>query len=162
LELTEQSEQFSTRLFARIPWLRTHARPDPRTSESPHDLFIQVASPTGDDRRLLTIWMQDGEPSIGFGDWHTHATVWGADKPGQECSAIIDLVQAILEDDFVLIEDVGGEYSGHVGVLDRRNEDDLLDELTSKWSPGRVRMKSWTGSVDKEGGLDDLESGTTA
>ena len=105
--------------------------------------------------------MEDGEPSVEFGDWHTHATVWGADRPGQECSAIIDLIQAILADEFVLIEDVGGEHSGPTSVLDRRNKDDVLDELTSKWSPGRVRMKSWTGAVDKEVGLEDLQSGTT-
>ena len=161
-KLSDQSKRFAAQLFAGVPWLADHATFDSRASQPPHDLLVQLRSPTGDDGRMLTIWMEDGEPSVEFGAWHTHATVWGAARPGEEIMAIIELIQAIVADEFVLIEDVGGEHSGHIGVLDRRNKDDILDELTSKWSPGRVRIKSWTGSVDEEIGLDDFEGGPTA
>jgi hypothetical protein len=85
---------------------------------------------------------------VGFGDWHTHATVWGND--------IIDLVKAILSDQFVLTYDVGGDYPGHCGVIDLRTPDALVEALTGKYSPGRVKIRTWSGAGDREIGIHDL------
>ncbi len=151
------ARQFADRLFARLPWLVWHANLSSGGGSSVRELLIQVPSPTGDEDRLVTIWFEDGEPSVGFGPWHTHATCLPASHRDNKWDGIIDLVEAIFADDFVLMEDVGGDYGGHTGGIDRRAKDDLLDELTSKWSPGRARLKSWTGTTDKEVTVDDYD-----
>ena len=61
-----------------------------------------------------------------------------------------------LHDDFVLIFDVGGDHDGAAGVLDLRDPDALTHELTSKHSPGRLRIASWGGTRDRDYGLEDL------
>jgi len=133
----EVLERFAARLFRRLPWLRDETNAWKASEpEAPDHVLVQIASPTGDAGRSVTIWLDDGEPSVEFGPWHTHSTVWGADKSGDQWDAIIDLIEAIFADEFVLVQDVGGDHDGSTGVLDRRTKHALIDELTSKWSPG--------------------------
>lgn len=146
--LSTPSREFANRLFPVVPEAESCSRMEGGTST---DLLVEIPSPTEDPDRRVVIWMEGGdEPSLAFGDWHTHAGLWNEDD------AIIDLVQAILADQFVLIYDVGGEHSGHCGVLDLRIEDALVEELTSKYSPGRVRIRTWSGRGDREVGVQDL------
>lgn len=120
------------------------------------DVLIQVPSPTGDPQRTLVIWMDDGEPSLGFGSWHTHASLLG-DREGAGCERIIDTAAAILADQFVLCYDVGGADDAYCGVLDLRDEEALAGEITSKYSPGKVDLRSRGGSADRRVGLGDVK-----
>jgi hypothetical protein len=99
--------------------------------------------------------MEHDEPSLGWSDeWHTHATLWGGDD---SYLPFHDLIDAILADRFVLAADIGGTSEGERRALDRRTPDALTEELTSRWSPGRVRLFSWTGSANRVVGLEDLD-----
>ena len=120
------------------------------------DLIVEIPSPTGDPQRKLVIWMEDGEPSVGFGPWHTHAALFG-ELQSTGCDGFIDTVAAILDDKFVLCCDVGGERDGHCGALDLRDDDALADELTSQYSSGTVSLRSWGGSSDRSVCLGDLK-----
>jgi hypothetical protein len=71
--------------------------------------------------------------------------------------ALLDLLDAIFADEFVLAEDVGGDHEGHCGVLDMRDANALAEYLTGPWSAPRVRIKSFTGRRDQEIGLDDIQ-----
>jgi len=70
--------------------------------------------------------------------------------PTYQERTIIEIVEAIFEDKFVLLEDVGGEYEGHQDILDLRIKDSLEDALTSPYSPKRLKIKSWSGKIDRE------------
>jgi hypothetical protein len=144
-------------LFEAIPQIAQHASMEiNRDRPEEFELLVEVPSPTGDPQRKLVIWMEGGEPSLGFGAWHTHAGLFGEIK-GAGCEGLIDTAAAILSDKFVLCYDIGGEHDGHCGVLDLRDEEALAEELTSKYSPGEVNLRSWGGSADRHVGLGDLK-----
>lgn len=139
--------RLAERTFEAVPELKVDAVIVRRESATPS---VEIDSPTADPSRRLVIWMDDGdEPSVGFGDWHTHASVWTHED-------VIELIAAIVTDRFVLAEDVGGEFDGHRGVVDLRVPDALADELTGPHSSGRVRLLTWSGRGDREVAAGDL------
>ena len=142
-------------MFDAIPQVVQHARMESAGLSEMFDLVVEVPSPTGDPQRKLVVWMEDGEPSLGFGPWHTHAGLFG-EVQGAGCDGLIDIAAAILADKFVLCCDVGGEHAGHYDVIDLRDEDALAEELTSQYSPGTVELRSWGGSSDRRVDLADV------
>ena len=118
-------------------------------------IVLDLESPTGDPTRFLELWVEpraEGpDLSIGFGPSHTHACC----QSDRE-SAILAMLRAILSDEIVIIEGVGGPYPGNRLWLDLREPDALADALTHRWSPDRVLVKSWSGKRDREVSLDDL------
>ena len=150
--LSDISRNLTANLFDRLPDLRFSASMVAEQNDEKFDLVIDLASPTGDDKRKLRIWVDEtGEPSIGFGDWHTHENVLTADSQiRNNNSDLIDLIEAIITDNFVLIQDIGGKHDGFLGVLDLKSEGAIEEELTSKYSPGRIRIISWSGNGDRE------------
>ncbi|HWN82430.1 MAG TPA: hypothetical protein VNM87_10070, partial [Candidatus Udaeobacter sp.] len=123
---------------------------------------VNVPAASGDRRAKLVIWLNNGyEPSVGFGGWHTHGGFWG-DTEDIARSALIDLIEDILAERYVLCEDIGGKEDGWAELLDMSEEDVLLERLTRPKTPGRVRLRSWTGQLDREVSLEDLERGTFA
>jgi hypothetical protein len=147
--LQPESRDFARRLFNALPAIRRHARME---GWDEYSLVVEVESPTGDAQRQLTISVEGREPSVFFGEWHTHSNMWpsGVDD-------IVQLVEAILNDQFVIIINVGGQHDGLKGILDLRNPDALLEELADGHSSGRVRIKTFTGRGDQEVGLNDLK-----
>jgi hypothetical protein len=115
-------------------------------------LIVRVPSPSGDQDRCIWIWVDEVvTPSIGFGPGHTHGS---ADDEG--ISETTELCRAILDDEMVIIEDVGGQYDGHSKWLDLRDPEALTEDLTSQYSPGSARLKSWSGKADRMVGLEDF------
>ena len=156
--LTKASEVFASRLFQRLPELRARARMVAYPGSDGFDLLVEIPSPSGDTKRQVVAWMEDRvEPSVGFGEWHTHASVQcSSEDPTLAADSIVDLIHAILADEVVLIYDVGGTHDGNWGLVDLREEDALLEELTGRSSPGRVRIWTWSGRDDREVGLGDV------
>jgi len=158
LQLNQASQSFLDALVSRHPELSEFATTG-GTDEGPTgSLVVDVPSPTGDPERRLYIWMEDStEPSVGFGPWHTHERVWAAD--GQivgHSGSLIDLISSIIEDRFVIFEEVGGEHDGFSSVLDLRSRDALEDYFTERYSAERIRIKSWSGTIDREVAVSDL------
>lgn len=154
--LSPASAGMAGALVARRPDLDRALRMAPR-DDGTFDLVVALGSPTGDAGRIVVLWMEGDEPSVGFGPWHTHGgCLASSSEPGDEYRAIADLIDAILSDRTVLITDVGGNFPGAVTVLDLREADALAEELTSPYSSGRLRLESWGGTVDREWCLDDL------
>jgi hypothetical protein len=84
--------------------------------------------------------------------------VWGAGtEDGAERGALLDLIAGILMDRYVICEYIGGVGDGSATILDLSTQDALLEELTDKYSPGRARLRSWSGRLDREVGLEDLD-----
>ena len=139
------SQQFALAIFDAMPHLQQHAWMAQSGEADGLSLDVLAPSPTLDDERLMQIWVDEiGTPSIGFGPSHTH------DSPNAAgISAIIDLATAILNDQLLIIEDIGGKYPGHADWLDLRAPDALVEELTSPYSSGRAVLKSWSGLADR-------------
>jgi hypothetical protein len=152
------SRALARALFALDEGLRASAQMEMGAEPDGHSLVLNLDSPTGDATRRLGVWIDEsGVPSIGFGEWHSHGDVLSDGHSGSaQVDAIADLLGAILRDKFVLIMDLGGAHPGHTSVLDLRIRDALPQELTSKFSPGRILIKSWSGKADGEVGLDEL------
>ena len=156
--ITTDSRLFAADLFARFPELRQYAAMERQQGEGPWTLVVKVPAPSRDPRSELVVWV-DGvdDPSVAFGAWHTHENVWGAGRPDEAGRpALLDLIAGIFADRFVIGEDVGGIGDGTATILDLADDDALLEELASTYSPGRVRIRSWSGTLDREVGLEDL------
>lgn len=94
---------------------------------------------------------------MAFGGWHTHASVWAAEPcEGSESHDFLDLVAGIFSGRFIGCQDVGGMAPSSGTILDLAVDDAVLEELTDKYSPGRVRLLSWTGKCDGTVGLEDF------
>ncbi len=156
--ITSESRRFAADLFARFPDLRPHASMERQQGEEVWTVVVEVPAPSGDPRSRLVVWMNGDEPSVTFGDWHTHEGFQGGgSREGSARAALLDLIAGIFADRMVLCEGVAGASDGHITLLDLEWQDALLEELTSKYSPGRARLRSWTGRLDREIGLADLE-----
>ena len=159
-KLAEPSRSFLTLLARRLPDFARHARMELRSGSEGHDLLVELTSPTGDPKRDLVLWMENGdEPSVGFGEWHTHDWYPRGAGPSATAEAMIDLIELILADRIVLLQNVGGEHDGSIDFLDLRDPEALADELTAPWSPGRARILTWSGRGDREVSLGDLKIG---
>jgi hypothetical protein len=146
--LRPESRDFARRLFDALPALRRHAVME---GGDEYSLLVEVESPIGDAERRLTISVEGRTPSVFFGEWHTHSDWWpsGVDD-------IVRLVEAILNDRFVIIVNLGGPDDGMKGVVDLRDPDALLEELTDGRSSGHVRILTFTGKGDRVFGLNDF------
>ena len=155
--ITKESQVFATVLFARFPNFRQYAKM--YLEGEMWILDVTIPAPSGDPKTQLGIWVLNGiEPSVEFGCWHTHENVWAWDHQSNVLHKdILDLVEGILKDRFVLCEDVGGVGDGSPTILDFSDENALLDELTSKYSPGRARLRSWSGRLDRLLDIADLD-----
>lgn len=148
-ELTDVSRDFARRFLARFPALSSSCSVETFAGVPGKHLRIHIDSPAGSDRDV-TIWMLNGtEPSLGFGNWHTHEDL--------HCEeSLLDLLDAILRDQFVVCEDPDATPQPFSDVLDLREPDALLEELTWPRRGNRVRLATFSGRGDREVTLDDL------
>ena len=156
--LTPDSRLFASQLFSRFPQLRPYAAIEPRSGESVATLVVTVSAPSGDPKAELVVWANEYDgPSVAFGDWHTHESVWEDSPENAPHQEILNLVEGILTERYVTCEDVGCEANCSTTILDLHDRDALLDELTDRYSPGMVRLRSWNGRHDRTVSLNDLE-----
>lgn len=155
--MTPESCEFAAVLFARFPQLRRFAAMERWPDEERWNLTVAPPAPSGDPKCQLIIYVEGGgEPSVVFGNWHTHESVWGAGSPeGGERTALLNLIEGIFTDRYVICEDIGGSADGSTTILDLLEPDALMEELTDRYSPGRVRLRSWSGKHDREVSVDD-------
>jgi hypothetical protein len=114
-------------------------------------LHLELSSPSGDADRTLILYIDEQVgPTFSFGPGHCHDDMDGG------FTEIVDLIGAILDDQFVIIEEIGGPYDGHAEWFDLREPDALEDYLTHPDHSGRVRLKSWSGRADREVSIDTL------
>jgi hypothetical protein len=120
---------------------------------------VTVPAPSGNRLSELVVWVDSGEdPSVAFGGWHTHEKECGAGLEGGAArEALFHLIAGILADRFVICEDIGCIGDGSVTNLDLSQQDAPLEELTSKYSPGCARLRSWSRRLDREVCLEDLK-----
>jgi hypothetical protein len=104
-----------------------------REGRTGSNIVAHFPSPTGDDTRTIHVWMEDDD------------------------DAIVDAVTRVMTGELVLVRDVGGKHDGHEDAIDLREPDALIEELTSRYSPGRAIVRTWSGAGDRVIGLDDLE-----
>jgi hypothetical protein len=159
-QLTALSREFARQFLVRFPTLSSSCSSEVIEGVPGRHLLIRVDSPAGSDRNV-TMWMESGdEPSLAFGTggWHTHNEYTREVEPGlYRAESLLDVLQAILGDEFVVLEEPDAAPRPFSSVLDLRGPSALLDELTSPHCSKRVRLKSFTGRRDREVSLDDLE-----
>ena len=158
-QITGESRSFAADLFARFPGLRRQAAMERIPGGDRWTLVVKAPAASGDLRSELVVRVDGGdEPSVAFGGWHTHETVWGAGREdGAEREALLDLIAGIFSDRFVIGEDLGGVGCGVPTCLDMSAPDAPLEELTGKHSRGLARLRSWSGRLDREVGLQGFE-----
>lgn len=158
--LTAVSRDFARQFLEQFPTLSSSCSSESIEGVPGKHLLICIESPAGSDRNV-TIWMNDGdEPSLAFGPsgWHTHDDYTRQFEPGMYCDeSLLDLLQAILNDEFVVIEELDCVPKPFNSVLDLREPNALLEELTSPRCSKRVRLKTFTGRGDRDVAIDDLE-----
>jgi hypothetical protein len=158
--LTLPSREFADRLFAACPEVVPFARMQSVSLDGPFDLLVEVPSPTGDPMRRLYLWVEDGVPSLGLGPrWHTHADLWPAPGAGvlEQWRILLELLRAILADEFVLWGQPGKKAAGFHEVLDLREPHAMAELMTSPYVESRVCIHSWGGTADSELGLEDVK-----
>jgi len=156
--LGQVSRRVAEVLFNVWPHLRSHASMERGAEADGLSLYVEAVSPTGDEERRLGVFFDEGGvPSVGFGPWHSHGDVLTESRDrSRQVSAVLDIVGAILRDEFVLISEVGGEYPGHTTVVDLRVPNALADELTNRYSSGVANVRSWSGARDHQASLDTV------
>jgi hypothetical protein len=153
---SKEAQAFEARLFAALPSMRDHvgAHSYDHQRSSTH-MLVEISSPNQHIAEGMAFWMEGGsDPSLRFGQWHTHASLFeGTVEDGWD--GVIDFARAILSDQFVLIREVGARAEW-IRVLDLREEDALLELLTSEYCCGTVDLLTWSGEGDRRVGLNDL------
>ena len=142
VELAAGEKAFIGELLERHPEWSANITIVPSEERDTWTASVEVPSSTGDNSRRVVLWLDEQDPSVEFGNnWHGHmhsmAEFW--------C-----YVEAILNDELVIVVDVGGEHDGFETVVDLRDEDALLDHVTSVHSAPRTRIKSFCGTRDGE------------
>lgn len=149
--LSEHSRRLAERLVERVIELGGSAGMV-RGGDAPYELVLDLPSPTGDPERTIGIWMEGDEASLDFGRWHTHATLWLADGERDEAAehdAIARVLDDLVTDQLVALVDVGAPTDALWSIVDPSDETTLLDELTSPYTAGAIRLISWSGRADR-------------
>lgn len=94
----------------------------------------------------LVVWLDDGEPSVSYGGWHTHASVCAGDPALPTEERVLAVILKILADELVLVCE---EPDGVRELLPLADDDALLDLLTDPYGTGDVRVRSWSGVHDR-------------
>jgi hypothetical protein len=145
--MTSEARRFAIRFFNRFPELRSYAAMERLPNDDAWTLVVTVPAPSGDPSSELLVWMEGGDdPSVEFGKWHTHDSF----------SGIFDIISGILADRYVVCEDISNEKYPGATILDLSVEDALLEQLTSKYSPGKAWLRSWSGRLDREVTLENI------
>jgi hypothetical protein len=141
------SRRFAERLFARFPhWLSFGAV---ESSGANSTLRVDVPSPTGDTERIVRVWMEGGVPSLGFGEWHTHADLF-SDEDG-----FLSFLDSLVSDRQLFL--VVSTWASRWSVVERPTDDEIADALTGERAPHQVRVVSWSGKKDRTVRLSDLK-----
>ena len=144
--LGQLSKRVCNILFSALPDLEKYASCWQSVENDGLSLSLTVPSPTGDEQRSIYIWIDErATPSIGFGPAHCHEA---PDEVG--IAVLLDLTIAILADEFVVAEEIGGEHPRYADWLDLREDLALEEVLTCPSSSGRILIKSFSGAADRE------------
>jgi hypothetical protein len=117
-------------------------------------LVIEIRSPTGDPRRDVSLWLTDDrDPSLEFGGWHTHASLW-ATTLADGVAEMVGYLERIVAGEIVLEElPTVGEGMPYC-VLDLKDAEACLESATLPGRPNGMTLLSWSGSQDLT--LEDL------
>lgn len=147
------SKRLAAAVFAEFPLLIQQARMTHLSETDGLSLVISLNSPTGDDQRRIELWVDEAiTPSFGFGPDHSHSA---PDDAG--ITEFLGLLRAALNDQLLIAIDMGGTHDGHAAWLDTRDPFALLSELASPYSPGSLRLKSFSGAGDRTVNANDLD-----
>src|SRR5215469_14445220 len=106
-DLGSFSKATTARLLAEWPEIRASLEMEPACEPDGFSIALDLQSPTGDPTRHLGIWVnkdRSGGPdlSIGFGPWHTHASLERR-RSADPIEAILLLLRAIFRDEIIII-----------------------------------------------------------
>ncbi len=113
--------------------------------------YINIASPTGEPGRSIVLFLSNGDPSLTYGPCHIHCA---PDDEGM--TEIVNLIQKIIMDVVVIAEEIQSKYDNYADWFDLSDTQSLAEEMTSPYSSGKFRLKSWTGTKDGDFDLSDL------
>jgi len=117
--------------------------------EGAESIVIAIPSPTGDNRRAISIWLDEKlVPTLEFGAWHTHADLWDKDlRSGLQM--MLAYLKRITDGEILLAESptVAGGLFRVIDVCDR---EEVLEELTSPHNLPSMRLLSWSGAEDRD------------
>ena len=117
-----------------------------------HEGSDAIYFPSRANRKKLSfwIWIDDcDETSITFGPWHTHGSVSSALSSKSPDEAIISIALGILDSRFVIAIDADGEHVGFSTVVWLDNSAAVSEMFAKPWSPSRIHVRSWDGSIDR-------------
>ncbi|WP_141735945.1 hypothetical protein [Oligoflexus tunisiensis] len=143
-QLSKESQAFYQLVQEQSPELLPYGIPDPNQAG---EIMFSIA-PAGNRDLALVIWMCDGEPSVGFGNLHTHGSVTIHDLDDEKYYelSLLEFVRAIRNDQILIIRD---ELSGSDCLVwaDQKDMDEHL--LTDSLYQGGISLLSYSGKNDR-------------
>lgn len=113
---------------------------------SPHDAALDVH-----------LWDDAGDLGLAFGPWHTHGNIAAWTREGEdEVACLVAIVLAVMSGEIVIADELGGPFGDGVDMIDLSEEDALLELLTQRGGPDRVRIRTWSGEGNREISRDSL------
>lgn len=113
---------------------------------SPHDAALDVR-----------LWDDASDLGLAFGPWHTHGNIAAWTRAGEdEVACLVAIVLAVVDGEIVIADELGGPFGDGVNILDLGEEDALLELLTQRGGPDRVRIRTWSGEENREISYDSL------
>jgi hypothetical protein len=111
---------------------------------------LVLRSPSGERQLDIAFWADEGGVlSLEFGTWHTHADMFSNPDDPDGKVGLRDLAVAISRGQVVALYEFHGDEQRALGIVDLRKGDAVLDELTSPYGTGRIRIRSWDGTLDE-------------
>ncbi len=69
---------------------------------------------------------------------------------------MVGIVLAIVNGEIAILDELEGPLGPDATIIDFEEEDALLDVMTQRDAPTRIRIRTWSGEGDREHTLDSL------
>ena len=118
---------------------------------------LVLRSQASDSARDIRLWDEKGDLGLGFGPWHTHGNIASWTRGGEdEIDCLVGIVLAIVDGEIAILDELEGPFGPDATIIDFEEEDALLDVMTQRNAPTRIRIRTWSGRGDREVTLDSL------
>jgi hypothetical protein len=118
---------------------------------------LVLLSDTNERARDIRLWDEKGDLGLEFGPWHTHGNIASWTRGGEdEIDCLVGIVLAIVNGEIAILDELEGPLGPDATIIDFEEEDALLDVMTQRDAPTRIRIRTWSGEGDREHTLDSL------
>lgn len=154
-KLDPLARELARRLFSWKPDWAKYAQIAQAYENQPWEFYLVVPNHVRDEERSLQIYTDQGEVTLGFSDWHSHFVVEGEQEA--TVKGAIDAIERVVSDQVFILSAKGPGRRWQVSLESELTEESLLSLLTEPGLEGKLRLISFTGSLDDEINLKEVQ-----